>query len=193
MKATSRISEALTKPWPTREEWAKKRRTEDRLGDLSVSCELKNYATPEEVESLVAALKALYQVEGRKLKEAKQLAGPLLQQPGENRLSYFHRCRVLPEAEGNLLQEVWRHQRTRSEINQQLRTIAKGELPDHLWRQPQIEVLLTTILARRDAAREAAWEVRRRQIEATPIDDAAWEEELRRRADIEEWRKTKVR
>jgi hypothetical protein len=35
------------------------------------------------------------------------------------------------------------------------------------------------------AAREAAEEKREREILATPIDDAAWEKELRRRADLD--------
>ena len=64
--------------------------------------------------------------------------------------------------------------------------MAKGYLPHGGWMPVEIKVILTTIQARYDAAMKAAEEVRLREIEATPIDDAAWAEELRRRAGIEQ-------
>ena len=45
--------------------------------------------------------------------------------------------------------------------------------------------ILVTIKSRYEAARDAEIEGVRRRVEATPIDDAAWEQELERRRAIE--------
>jgi hypothetical protein len=45
--------------------------------------------------------------------------------------------------------------------------------------------LLAPVRARYEAARKAAEEAWRAKIEATPIDDAAWEKQLRWRAEFE--------
>jgi hypothetical protein len=173
--------------WPTREEWKKQQRTPyyDLFEDLPVSKELKNYATPEEIAAAVAELKEIYRVEGCKMRDAKRLAGPLAQQPGETGRDYCGRVLAMADAEQQIAHEVGLHREVRRVINKTLRTMGEGYLPSGGWIPEETRAPLATIKARYDAALKAAEEVRPREIEATPIDDAAWEEELRRRASIE--------
>jgi hypothetical protein len=180
--------------WPTREEWAKQERTPyyDLFKNLPVSEELKDYATPQEIAAAVVGLKELYRTEGRKLKEAKRLAGPLAPQPRERIRDHYARYVAMTEHEKELSRTVGNIQDVRHESNKVLRCITKGYLPLHIdcCFRKEIEPVLATIKARYDAAKKTAEVVRLRQIEATPIDDAAWEEELRRRASLEKegWR-----
>jgi hypothetical protein len=54
--------------WPSREEWARQRRTFycDQLPDISTS--LADYATPAEIRALAAAMRALWQELGREMR-----------------------------------------------------------------------------------------------------------------------------
>jgi hypothetical protein len=67
-------------------------------------------------------------------------------------------------------------------INIVLDEIARDVVP---WRDAGCLVakvpLLATIIARYEAACEVASEVWHREVAATPVDDAAWEQELERR------------
>jgi hypothetical protein len=77
--------------WPSREQWAHQRRTPyvDLFDDLPVSGALADYATPTEIESIIAQLRALYAEAGRELRAAKHAMGPLAQQAGENKSAYL--------------------------------------------------------------------------------------------------------
>jgi hypothetical protein len=170
--------------WPSREEWAKQRRTYYWDDDLRVSRKLQDYATPEEIDAITTALRALWLAEGRKMQAAKQAAGSRLQQPGEDNRSYFMRVRAMTETEREPLHQWRTHQDERRQINQALKTISEGKLPDERLREDG-KLILASIKARYDAAWEAAHAERKREIENRPIDDAAWEDHLRWRAWIE--------
>jgi hypothetical protein len=104
--------------WPSREEWAKIQRAPywDLFEDLEVSTELKDYATPEEIASVVTALKTLYLAEGRKMKDAKSVAGPLARQPGETGRQYGQRCLgQMSNSEREIAHTVGDHQDIRKE------------------------------------------------------------------------------
>jgi hypothetical protein len=67
-----------------------------------------------------------------------------------------------------------------------LKALRGGEVPEH-WRLhcERVRAILAPIQSRYEAAYAVAVEARRREIEATPIDDEAWQAELRWRAQIE--------
>jgi hypothetical protein len=105
--------------WPSREEWAKQRRTPywDSFEDLPVSKNLGDYASPEQIAELIAGLKVIYAAEGRKMKEAKQIAGPLVQQPSEKGSDYVSRYLAMTEAEQEILRP-WLDRKDATQGNQ---------------------------------------------------------------------------
>lgn len=70
-------------------------------------------------------------------------------------------------------------------INRGLRLIRDGELPICLEDYGPATDLLAPLHARSENARATALEAWKQKVRATPIDDAAWELELRRRARID--------
>jgi hypothetical protein len=174
--------------WPDREGWAKHRRAPygDRFDALGVSLELADYATPEEVEAIVVALKALYTDEGRKLREGKTIVPLLIRQPGETNRHHTRRWCAMTESERGMLDEkVTEHEDNRQQINLALKQIGEGRLPDYRIIVKCVLAPFATLMARYKAAYDAAWVVREQEILATPIDDEAWEQELRHREEID--------
>jgi hypothetical protein len=172
--------------WPSREEWAKTERTPyaDRFEDLGVSRCASDYATPSEIDAAITALKALYADEGRKLKAAKLAAGPLSRQPGETKLAHVRRYYSATTEGGRAaLVPVYTHEERRQEINEAIKDLRNDTLPNHRsW--AGVEDIIAPMENRWLAAHAAASEALRKEIEATPIDDAAWERELQRRASL---------
>jgi hypothetical protein len=83
-------------------------------------------------------------------------------------------------------EDAWTYRDLRHEINDVLGQLRNSKVP---WRvvasirtQP-----LDVIVARYEAAVQATHERFAAECAARPIDDAAWEEELRRRARVEQW------
>jgi hypothetical protein len=89
----------------------------------------------------------------------------------------------MTEAERDLMKPIGLCQQHRQEINKALKDLRKGHIPWDGWRTPQLPEL-ETIQARRRVAVDAARDELRRKIEATPIDDEAWEAELRWRHEL---------
>ena len=79
---------------------------------------------------------------------------------------------------------MWRAEETRKAINAALSLLAKDRLP---WRRQEGGALpeVADLLSRYKAACEAADEAWRVEAASRPIDDEAWERELRRRREIE--------
>jgi len=175
--------------WPTREQWAAIQRTAyyDYFEDLPRSNDIADYASPEETTAAIAALKAIWCDYGRRLKEAKQLAGPVL-----HRFYYD-----LSPDEQKLCNHVSLFKDRRAEINQVIKALREGHYhykfdsilkraadPEHAT-PCQIDPVLVSIQSRYRAAYEVEAAEIIRRAEARPIDDAAWERELQRRRDID--------
>jgi hypothetical protein len=175
--------------WPSREEWAKSRRTPygDLFDDVRVSETLSDYASPGEIDVAIVEAKALWTAMGQEMKKL----GPAISER-EWRERYFS---LSTQEERWQLSESDACRRVclrddRSELNRHIiKPLRENRVPRQCgftsWpdKLPTVNVLLS----RYDAARDAAHEARKREIEATPIDDAAWESELRRRASVEAW------
>jgi hypothetical protein len=193
--------------WPTREEWAESQRAfyYDRFEDLDFDRQLSAHATTQEVDVAIRALRTLWKAKGVHLRE---LCVPkeLHQQRGESGHSYYARQKLMTSEEQDLLYNYFCHQGERRVINETIKALLDNEVPsqcryiersgfqdsrDYILEDAEVDKAWRTIAVRYVAAREAAEEKRRQEILATPIDDAAWEEELQRRADIDQpWSST---
>jgi hypothetical protein len=183
--------------WLSREEWAY--RQQHPYWDCETGCpfadkykhRLSDYATPREVETLVAGLKDNYRDCGRRMKEAKQLAGYLNQQPGEIDTEHWHRIQALPKEEQDKVHAVNELRWARKGINEVLAHIREDSLPNLFGHyhplSEETKALLAPFKERYDTARKAAEAEWQRECEQIPVDDAAWEQELRRRKSIDEY------
>jgi hypothetical protein len=144
--------------WPSRDEWAKERRTpyHDRFPETSDS--LAEYATPEEITALKAALRERWAQLGKKMHE---LGG-----------------RDASDITRNL-------QSDRSSIKWALKIIDKGGLPYQLETFSGAKDIFAPFHERYEAAKVKLRERAMQEIEQTPIDDDAWNAELKRRARID--------
>lgn len=181
--------------YPNREEWAKNRRTlyADMCENL-VSCNIADYTSPAELNHLVTALKEMWCDEGRKMRDAKTKAGALTQQPGETHTTYGRRWLAMSDTERALVSPVQNSQFRRQDINRAIREIQKQSF--YFYAAPSCAgVLIAPFVTRYRAAQKAAEEELARKVAMTPIDDAAWRQELRRRAyldgetDVDPWNK----
>jgi hypothetical protein len=73
----------------------------------------------------------------------------------------------------------------RGGVNNALRLIKAGRLPFCLEDYYSAQDIMAEVHARHETARTAAEERTQQEIAATSIDDAAWEDELRRRAKVD--------
>ncbi len=156
-------------PYPSREQWVRQGFGCD-CDNVHVSVAIVDYATPEEIAAATEALKRLHTEEGRKMKAA----------------TGWH---------------VMQHRNGRQRIREALKEIGKGHVPDGamfagtvaaLWHrlginEPGSLQVLADIGARYDAAHEAAWDAEKRRVVEYRSTDAAWQEELDRRASVERW------
>ena len=144
--------------WPSREEWASERRAPyyERFPALSNS--LAEYATPEEIAVLKAALRQRWEQLGRKIRELS----------GKEPIDVI--CNLKSD---------------RSSMRWALALVAHGELPRQSMTFSEAEDILAPFHERYEAAKFKLREQALREIERTPIDDNAWNAELCRRAKIE--------
>lgn len=99
-----------------------------------------------------------------------------------------------PDEIAAILAELKAHRRTvppgpsceRSGVNAAIRAVKAGQLP-FPGECHGCKHIFAALRARHDAARAAAIEAKRQEIEQTPVDDNAWQDELARRARIEAW------
>jgi hypothetical protein len=172
--------------WPSREEWAKQERTPygDKFPDNLVTSHASAYATPAEIQSAIKALRQLYADEGRKLRAAKVNAGTLARQKDETGIAYAKRYfDGMSQDERDAVLPIGNHEISRKLINEALKALTDDIVAGH-GGLDDMKAILAPILGRYEAALDAAYEARRKEIEATPIDDAAWEKELRRRVGV---------
>ena len=177
----------------SREEWAERRRTaygDDIDAMVHTSRAIDDYFTPQQKADLIAAFKALYVEEGRKLAKAKAAPGAFVHNPGETEGQFTMRWLQLPLSDDEKLKAIdWQvHQQHRKGINKALKLIAEGEMPfgPRCDLPPKAKHLLEAAWEKYEAADKAAHAEAEEKIRNTPIDDAAWEEELRYRAEWEE-------
>ena len=151
----------MTTTWSSRAEWANERRTPyyDRFPSPSNS--LAEYATAEEIDALKADLRKRWKQLGSKMRELS----------------------------GNSASVVKRNLKShRSSMQWALALIAQGKLPCHHEAFSEAEDILAPFHERYEAAKSKLHERTLKEIERTPIDDNAWNDELHRRAMADQWR-----
>jgi hypothetical protein len=143
---------------------------------------LSDYATPEETAALVVALKAEWRTQDERMREAKIRIGPLARRPGETSAAYERRCLAMTKTDQERVDQVEGLRLEQHTINIVLDEVARNVIP---WRDAGCLVvrvpLFAAILASYEAACIVADEAWHREVAATPVDDAAWEQELERR------------
>jgi len=180
--------------WPTREEWAEQQRAlyYDRFDCLDLDERLSVYASESEIETIIGALQSLWKAEGVHLR-ALNVPKELERQRGESLSAHLQRHETaMTPVEQELFSSARELKFQRSAINEAIRHLRADEMPAFyscdtakVLKIPSIATLFDPVLVRYEAAKEAAEEKRRQEILATPIDDAAWERELQRRANLE--------
>jgi hypothetical protein len=173
--------------WRTREEWAKDRHAfhHDRFENLAIEFML----TDEEVHLALQALRELWKAQGKRLRALK-IPAAWRQQPGESQKAHHARINAMPQAD----QDLWRAQAEPrwmiDAINKATKALKEGLAADLVRiHDKEVKEILTPILGRYQEAKDVATKVRKQKILATPIDDAAWEKECQRRAEIDERRR----
>ena len=170
--------------WPSREEWAKERTTWTRyFGDddpVHVSRKASDYMTPTEIDALLAKLKARRLQLSRDLREAKKQRPHCFQQKGETKTQWNQRWYTLSKQDQEFDAGLFLHEDIRAAVT----CLEHDGIPMRDTRGlgiPELQELLKRYQAAYDTE-EARIEAK---IAATPVDDAAWAEELARRAEVE--------
>jgi hypothetical protein len=167
--------------WPTREEWAKRRRT--WYGDnpeCHVSGRASAYAQQHEIDALIATLKVRRSQLGKELREAKKRCPLAFQQKGETKTQWDHRWYQLTTEEQEFQTPAW----TRKEIFRALKLLAQDKIPIRPSEGGCISEL-AWLQQRRQSAYDAEEDRIIAEVAATPIDDEAWAKELAERAEFE--------
>jgi hypothetical protein len=183
--------------WLSREQWAIEHRTFYNDDDIRVSAKAADYASPEEIAAAIAEAKALWTEMGRQVKAA----GPAITPAEWNRR--YHACRSREER--NQLYDSPEYSRLqlsreRSKLNLDIvKKLVAGFVPDNGFRTNGATAIVSlcggkdytdklpkaaTICHRQYAARQAAIEAKEAEYAARPVDDVAWEAELKRRASM---------
>src|SRR5262249_1754579 len=135
---------------------------------------LSDYATRKEIAALIAALKNLYRDKGREMRAAKLRAA-------ERGLLEREWWRMPEGEEREIATRPGELKIERASINQMLASIRDDAFSWRYCACAEATQLVQPIRDRYDAAFEAARAEWERECEKIPIDDAAWEKELRRR------------
>jgi hypothetical protein len=177
----------MTRNWPTREEWAERRRSP--YWDCETGCpfadsyghSLSDYATADEIAAAIVGLEERWRQHGRRMRELKAKGSPLYLQPGESRSVWYRRYDQMSDADQGAACEPDELKTYRCVIKKTLTRLRNDQLPDHwAWELDQeAKKLIAPFKARSEAAFKAAEEEWRRQCAITANDDAAWEAELR--------------
>jgi hypothetical protein len=181
--------------WPSRERWAEMQQRpywsegERCPYDDNYSHQLSDYATPEEIVTLIARLKKRYRELGREMKTVKPHAS--IRAKGETSAAWYYQLRTLPQAVQEATNKLHALQRERSDINDLLKRIHDYAIPDRTRHSDYVPgkagELVAPFVARYGAAFKAARDAYFKEYAAkAQIDDAAWEKELQRRTAIEQ-------
>jgi hypothetical protein len=178
--------------WPTREQWADMR--QHPYWDSETGCpfsdryshHLSDYATPEEIDAAIDALENLWRQYGRKMRELKLKGSPLHRQPDEKQSAFLHRFCAMSKADMDVACEPDMLRAYRRNIKMALAMLREDCVAD-LWACDvgDARAIIAPFIERYKAAFAAARNEWNREMAQTPVDDAAWEKELRRRKQIE--------
>jgi hypothetical protein len=179
--------------WSDRPTWAQQHRAfhedEASLVRDRISRALSHYGTAEEITAAIAELQGAAREARRTLRQARAAAGSLVRQPRERLGAYNARARARSEAEEALVAPVTCGLLRLQEIRAVLVDLGRGQLPHVLHSRPMSGLprlpILENLFARYRAAQDTAVAAAAGERSERPIDDAAWAEELRRRAAIE--------
>jgi hypothetical protein len=179
--------------WCSRDEWAE--RTRSVYSDMTEGMDfgpsaVSSYASPEEIEQAIFELQCQWSRCGFEMRIAKKKAGPLAQQPGETGIAYYQRYCTMSEAEQDLSYAPERLRAERKAINKVIRGLRDDELVSEasqgIYRGiMECSEALIVIRDRWDVLFKQDYDKFVEMIANRPIDDAAWEEELQRRRDLE--------
>lgn len=176
--------------WPSREQWAKNQRS--TYWDNETGCpfaddyshQLSDYASAEEGAAAIEAVKVRLKTIRKLCREANKGLGPLGRQLGESKRAYHERLFNMTRSDRDrVIDSLGPDDQP---FKKALKTLTDGFIPRYWNNSTEPPAPLGEIIQRYAAARQRAQEDWIAMIEATPIDDAAWEEELRRRKFIEE-------
>ena len=173
--------------WPTRDEWAYRRKHPYLDGDVvaPVTRAIAAYASPQEISETMAKLNALQRTLFRTMRAIKREAGSLLRQPKETSLHYVTRCLAMPESERAPLTAYDRARWHRQDVRRALQAILQEQtLPlEVAHHSEELVAILGPLVQRWSVASRAEHDRCTKEIaDRTPIDDAAWQRELERRA-----------
>jgi hypothetical protein len=181
--------------WPTREQWAKHVRTlyfSDVDNDDLASSDLHNYLTDEDtVEAAISELQRAWSYCGQQLKHARQqlLVQGIDWKPKPTRRDCFDYF-SLSAPQQALVTEASTWVERRHVLHATIKNF-RCNLLDYVSNEFLLDKIqhLTPIYARIKARYAAAQQAELQALEAriaqTPIDDAAWEEELQRRREFD--------
>jgi hypothetical protein len=163
-KARSKGGKTMTQKynWPTREEWARNERTLYADQTPSMDWRLTSVASEAEITAIIVAHEALWRDLGRQMKTASKE----------------------PRSEFKRDTEYDRIQWRRKLINRRLKELRDGRLPMDV--DEAFKETFAPLRARQRSNWEATCEAAAREKQKTPVDDAAWEKELRRRKWLED-------
>jgi hypothetical protein len=169
--------------WASREEWARNRRTvyADEENPNPATRAMSAYASPAEIEAAITSMKSLALEQQRAERAANLALGPLGRQRGESRRAYDRRfCAMSREDQDIVVGSAAMPHHDAREVRQILREylLIGAVPPQHNGWYP---TPLSQIVGRYKAAAKAADVKWHEEVAATPIDDAAWEQELERR------------
>jgi hypothetical protein len=123
------------------------------------------------------------------MRELKLKGSPLYKQAGENDVAYIQRVSTMRNEDMRMATEPNDLKFYRHFIKKVLAALREDALPewnDTMQSGDAAKALVAPFLERYDAAFKAAREEWECEMAATPVDDAAWEEELLRRRCVEE-------
>ena len=122
------------------------------------SSSLADYATRDEIAALKIALRERWKLLGKRMRDL-----------GKCDLA-AHEIRA-----------------NRKSINRGLNLIEEGELPIQVDDYSGAKDILSPFHAQYHAARDVLWKRKELEVAKTPINDEAWEAELKRRARVDQW------
>lgn len=165
--------------WPTREEWAERETAWYGYPEVSVSARVSDYMEPAKIDALLIRLKARWSELGKQGRAIRKQHPQCFRQKGETKGSFFSRWLQLPKD-----QAIDDFSETRRQVLRAIKILKDGGIPIYAYDGgllPELEVLN----GRRQSAYDAEESRIEAEVAATPIDDAAWAEELARRAEVE--------
>lgn len=185
--------------WPDREEWARRRRTvyTDDVANVrdQVSQHLPDYATAEQVDAAITELRTYWRQLGKDVRAANAAARNAFPRWGDWRgdpAGYLDDMKALDAEAQSTLERADELAQHRKDVNGQIRDLAAGFLPRRTrWIRTSTPVgaspVLAGIVGRYHASQAAAEAAFVERIRTAPIDDAAWQKELEKRAELERY------